>query len=138
MASRFYVLPVNTPAGTAIAAPLQTVWIMEFNLLESISVMVPRGHNGATGIRFQRSTQQVIPRGNIIPLIANGETVLININEELTEGKLVVLTYNTDIYDHAFYLRATMSDLPSIGPGAALSSPIIPTALLTSSGVPSP
>lgn len=138
MASRFYVLPVTTPAGTTIAVPLQTVWVLEFNQLVRIDVMVPTGHNGATGIRFIRSTQQVIPRGNSIPLIANGETVPILIDEELTEGKLIVLTYNTDIYDHTHYLRATMSDLPSIGPQGAAVAGIVPSALLTSAGVPSP
>jgi len=135
MASRFYVLPVTVAAGTAVATPQQTVWPLEFNKLSYISVMVPPGHNGNTGIRFQRSTQQVIPRGNSIPLIANSETVLIDVDEELTESKLVVLTYNTDIYDHTFYLRALMTDLPSIGSGGALPPPIIASALLTSAGV---
>lgn len=138
MASRFYVLPVTTPAGTAVNAPLQNTWLLEFNQLIRIDVMVPPGHNGTTGIRFVRSTQQVIPRGNSIPLIANGETVPILIDEELTEGKLFILTHNTDIYDHTHYLRATMSDLPSIGPRGSAVPAIVPSALLTSAGVLSP
>ncbi|SRR6266403_775656 len=138
MASRFYVLPVTVPPGTPVATPQSTTWVLELNQLVRIDVMVPTGHNGATGIRFVRSTQQVIPRGNVIPLIANGETVPILIDEELTEGKLIVLAYNTDIFSHTFYLRATMSDLPTIGPGASAAPVIVPSALLVSTGVPSP
>jgi len=138
MANRFYVLPVTTPAGTTAAAPQSTTWVLEFNQLVRIDVMTPAGHNGLTGIRFVRSTQQVIPRGNTIPLIANGETVPILIDEELTEGRLIVLTFNTDLYPHTHYLRATIADLNTIGPQGSTVPAVVPSVLLTSAGVLSP
>lgn len=138
MGSRYRTLAILVTAGTTIAAPNQILWQLEDNILTTLSILVPPGHNGTTGIRFLRSQQPVIPFAAGRYLIANGETVNIEYNEELTESQLLVQTYNTDIYDHTFYLRAVITDLPSIGPRGSTVPAIVPTALLTSAGVLSP
>src|SRR3979490_739545 len=138
MGSRYFVNAINVPALTAILAPHTTNFVLEDQILTRLEVNIPTGHNGNTGIRILRSQQQVIPWANSQFLIANGETISIDYGEELTESKLVVITYNTDIFDHTFYLRATMTDRPVKASAGPLSSPVIPTALFTSLGVPSP
>jgi hypothetical protein len=137
MGSRYQVLSWTTAAGTTIAAPLRTIWPLDTGILTRLEIMIPSGHNGLTGIRILRSQQQVIPWANSQFLVANGETIGIDYGEELTEGFLDIRTYNTDIYDHTFYSRATMTDLPDASAAGGLSAPIIATALLTSAGVPS-
>lgn len=89
-----------------------------------------------TGIRILRSQQQVIPWGNLNYLIANDRRFSVDVGDELTESKLVILTYNTDIYNHSHYLYATITDMPLQGLSPAQNSPIVATALLTSTGVP--
>lgn len=137
MASRYYTLNVLTPAGTTVAAPLSTTWLLEDQILTGLEIDIPDGHNANTGIRMLRSTQQVIPWGNKNYLIANDRLLTIAVGDELTEGKLVVVTYNVDIYDHTFYLRATITDVATSSSGGASGAPAVATALLTSSGVPS-
>jgi hypothetical protein len=138
MGTRFRVLPITSPAGTAILTPNQTLWQLDDSILTRLEIMVPDGHNGNTGIRCLRSQQQIIPWSNSRFLIANSETVSIEYGEELTESQLLVLTYNVDIFDHTFYLRATMTDMPLLAGQGGVPPAIVPSALLTSAGVPSP
>lgn len=137
MASRYYALNVVTQAGTLIGAPQTTVWPLEDVTLVGIEVDIPPGHAANTGIRVLRSKQQVVPWGNNSYLIANDRLLSVAVNEELTEGKLVIVTYNLDVYDHTHYLRATLADLSQSGAGGATGAPIVATALLTGAGVPS-
>lgn len=138
MASRYYTLTLLTPAGTAVATPLSTTWQLEDQTLASVEVDIPDGHNGLTGIRVIRSQQQVVPWGNNSFLVANNRLVTVPVNQELTEAKLVILTYNTGFYDHSFYLRATITDLASSTPGTAGASLSLGQLNLTGGGVVSP
>lgn len=126
MASRVYSLSITVPAGTAINSPISTTWPLEDNTLSTIDLTIPDGHNGYTGIRMLRSQQQVYPWGNNSYLTANGRSFTVSVNQELTESKLVILTYNTGFYDHTFYLQATITDLSAsstVTPGASLAVP---------------
>jgi hypothetical protein len=138
MSSRYFILNVTVPGRTQINNPITTTWQLEDQILTRLECDIPPGHNGGTGIRILRSQQQVIPWANNQFLVANDRLLSIDYGEELTESKLVIITYNTDVYDHTFYLRATMTDRPLTGAADTLAGPVIPTASFTSAGVPSP
>lgn len=137
MGSRYILNDILVPALTTIAAPQTTTWQLDNNILTRLECDIPNGHNGNTGIRVLRSQQQVIPWANFKFLVANNRLVNVDYGEELTESKLVVIAYNTDVYDHTFYLRATMTDRPQLAASSTLGAPVIPTLLFTSTAVPS-
>lgn len=137
MPFRYYGLEVTTNPQTLASNPLNTSWPLEFAKLVSIEIDVPAGHNGLTGIRFNRSKQQVIPVGNNSFLRLNDRMITVSVDEELTEGGLQVVTYNNDNYIHTHFLRATIANLDAQGQAGPLPTPIIASALLTSAAVPS-
>lgn len=137
MASRYYVISVTVPAGTVSTAPQVTTWQLEDQTLTRIELDIPDGHNAQTGIRIIRSGQQVIPWSNNQYLQANGRLLSIDVGQELTESKLVINTINNDVFDHTFYLRATITDMPLSGQSPTQMSPIVASALLVGPAVPS-
>lgn len=100
-------IPQNftVPPGTTIAAPLTTVIVVERGVLESIDLQVPRGHCGATGIRFTLSSQQFLPWSNAVSWI-NGddlkETFACDVE---VDTQLRAVAYNIGQYPHTFYCR---------------------------------
>lgn len=130
MASRLYELDVTVPAGTQKLTPVTTPFVLEDAMLTSMTIRVPPGHVGLTGIRVVRSSQQIIPWGNFSFLVMDNEKIDLQLNEEIQRNALVVSAYNTDIFNHTFYLRAVISDF-----GAQQSSPIVPVAASIVSGI---
>lgn len=130
MADRFYQTAVTVTAGTVKAAPSSTVWKLEDAFITTVTIIVPDGHSGLTGIRLLRSFQQVIPYGNDDWIVANNDEIVIPYNGEITASGLSIQTYNTDVFDHSFNLRCVITDsLP--GSGSIVSPiPIISNGLL--------
>lgn len=115
MPDRFYVNSVTTPANTAVAFPLSTKWALEDAYITIVSIVVPDGHNGLTGIRLLQANQEIIPWSNNAWLIANDEKIDIPYNGEITISGLVIQTYNTDAFDHTHNLRVVVTDqLPNV------------------------
>jgi|SRR5713101_15139 len=109
---RLYYLSVMTPAGTAIAAPLTTAFPLEDAKLKRLAITIPDGHSGFTGIRILRGSQQIMPWSNNQYIVANNRTIPIDYDDEITSSGLGIVTYNTDIFDHTFYIEVVIEDLP--------------------------
>jgi hypothetical protein len=144
---RLYEIDVSVPAGTLSTAPATFPLPLEESTLKKIEITIPSGHNGLTGIRVTWSGQQIIPWGNNSFLVANGQVIAVDFDDYMTAKGVVISAYNTDVYVHKFYVRATISDLPSTpqlvrqtGPGKAIVpatpvtalDPLSPDALLAS------
>jgi len=144
---RLYPFTVATPAGTAILAPVTMQLPLEDALLEKITIIIPDGHVGLTGIRLQQAGQQIVPWGNFNYLVANNRVIEIPFNGEMTGTGLVALSYNLDVFDHNHYLEILIKDLPLASalavtgqsnpvilpaPSVAQLDPLSPDALLAS------
>ncbi len=142
---RLYYLPVTVPAGTPIAAPVSVSLPLEDATLSKLTVTVPDGHNGQTGIRVLQSNQQVIPWDNDSYLVANDRTISVEFGSQIGASGIVIKAYNIGIYDHTFYVEVTISDTqattvpmnasPSAAPSpvggeATALDPLSPDALL--------
>ncbi|SRR6266700_6804288 len=123
MSTRFYLNAVTVAAGTAAAAPQGNPWTLENGKLEYITVRVPDGHAGLTGIRFKWSSAVVVPVSGDLFIVANGEVVTVPWDGEIAADALTVETYNSDVWPHTFYLRAAVSDLAA---PPAVSVPAVP------------
>jgi len=144
---RLYPFTVTTPASTAIGAPQSTPLPLEDARLVQVTIIVPDGHAGLTGIRLLQASQQIIPWSNLDYIIANNRIVTIPVDGEITGTGLVAVTYNSDVFIHNHYLEVLIRDLPlPVQPGAASQTgpaivtdtaaavvdPLSPAALLAS------
>jgi hypothetical protein len=128
---RLYYQTLVVPAGTAITAPASQAWPLEDNELANIHVTVPDGHCGLTGFRILQAQQQIVPFANSQYLVANDEKIDYPFDDEITSTGLVLEGYNTDIFQHTFYVRALVKNLPLPGENP-------PAEVVTSSDQTSP
>lgn len=105
MAARIYSLTVTVPAGTAIAAPVTVPWVTEDNVIESIEIMIPPGHNGQTGVRIVKGDVQILPYGAMTWITGNDYYRNFTVGDFTPTTDLTVQAYNTGAYPHSFYLR---------------------------------
>lgn len=137
MASRIWEIAVTVPINTLQSAPQVTKWITEDNLVNSIELTVPPGHNGLTGIRIMKGDVQLLPYSANSFIVANDYTKEFLVNDYVPTADVSIQTYNTGGYPHTFYLRATLSDYPREG-GTFIGSPsaALPVGTITESPDP--
>lgn len=139
MPERYYPLDLVVPAGTTEAAPLTVDVPLEDALLVDIEIIVPGGHKGFTGIKIRQSSQQVLPWGNNNWIIADSWSRVFDMDTEIGSQSISVQAFNTDFYDHTFYLRFHIreldeSRLPAVPFTPVLTSPLSSLSPLSSSG----
>ena len=78
---------------------------MQWGLLHSITVYVPPGHVGQTGIQVYLSGTQIVPWGGNSPWFNLNDTEITIPIETEVNTKLVAYGYNTDQVAHTFYIR---------------------------------
>jgi hypothetical protein len=136
-ASRVYPLTLSVPAGTLPTAPQTTPFVTEDNVILTIELEVPPGHNGLTGIRVMKGDTQLLPFGANSWIIANDYSRVFPIDDYIPTGDIKVQAYNQGSYPHAFYLRMTMTDYTPLTAGKSnTEGAALP--LTTSSGVIDP
>lgn len=107
---------VTVTAGTAKATPQVNTWNIARNYLNNLAVRVPNGHVGLTGIVVLYGGVAIFPWGQPPGyLVTNAETVDQDFEQEEISAAFTIQTYNTDIFDHTFYLRADVNYSPSGG-----------------------
>ncbi|MGH7238945.1 MAG: hypothetical protein ACREHG_02645 [Candidatus Saccharimonadales bacterium] len=132
---RLYETQVTCPAGTTSDTPFTAQFALEDATLISVEIVIPSGHAGLTGIRITRAGTPILPysRGSFI--VSNDEKLLVPFNGEMTATGLTVETFNSDIYDHTFYLRAVIQDLiVASGPNAVPAPTVANDALSSITG----
>lgn len=112
---RLYYQTLTVPAGTAIAAAVSQAWPLEDNQLEEITIEVPDGHCGLTGVRVLQAQQQIVPFANNSFFVANDRVIDYPFKDQITSTGLVIQGYNLDIFPHTFYLTALVANLPLPG-----------------------
>ena len=127
-ARQFIQKTVTVPHGTAKASPQVTTWSLGNVLLYRLAVRVPAGHAGLTGISVIYNGVAILPFGQPPDfIVTTGETLGQDFNEEEVSAPLTIQTYNTDIFDHSFYLRADINAyLPSANNASVAA--VIPVA----------
>lgn len=118
-------------AGTTVAAPTTFNPALPIGTLERIELQIPPGHVGATGIRFTYSGQQIVPWSNTVAwVIGDNLDLTFPVDFEIGNG-LRVVAYNTGNFDHSFFLRFTIRQLPVVNGVPRVT--VIPASQLTQS-----
>jgi hypothetical protein len=113
---RVYTAAFKVLAATSALTPASQVFALETNHLADIELIVPAGHCGFTGFAITYQGTQVFPFAGAAWHIADNDKFVIPWNDEIMAGGLVLHGYNTDIFDHTFYLRAKISNLATVLP----------------------
>ena len=133
MPARVYEGDLIVPAGTLAAAPVSAVLQMPQGTLAKITLVVPQGHCGLTGIRVTLAGTPIIPYGGNPWLIANDYTDSWELDQEVNPGQVALVGYNTDVYAHCFYVRALWVP-PAPGPAVTAAIAAVTAAPIDLSG----
>lgn len=123
MTSRIYETTFTVPAGTAIATPFTQGVILEDENLDLLTIIVPDGHAGLTGLRITWGGTQILPFGTGSWIIANNDRIDWPYDGEISETGLQLVGYNLDLFPHSFYLRWQISNLGAAGSPIVVESP---------------
>jgi|SRR5690349_5238491 len=132
---RLYQTTIATPAGTSSDTPLVTNFALEDAELVSVTILIPDGHAGLTGIRVLQAGQEIIPWDNDDWLVSNNEVITIPMSSEITRTGLSIETYNQDIFPHTHWVRALITNLGSTAGTVVDTVPVIPSSILSDLGI---
>ena len=136
---RLYQFSATFPAGTLPGAPSNLKWTLEDNLLRRIEITVPDGPSGLMSFRILQAGQQIVPWANNSFITANDEKILVEFEDQISASGLVIQGFNTDIFDHTVYFRATITNLPlpgSLPPAAVVGTfGLAPTDIANADGL---
>lgn len=126
MAQRIERFEVTTPAGTTKAAPLTTNLSFPDGVVERLELLVPPGPRGFAGFKIRHSSQVIIPRSGSSWIIADNYTFDWQLEGYPTGDKWSILTHNTDVFDHTFYLTFHVNETVKDIVARATPQPIAP------------
>jgi len=112
-----YATKITVPANTSENSPVSKEIAVEGDVITYISILIPPGHFGLTGIRLLYGIKQIAPYNDGEWLSGDGETI--SYNEFLImpekEYNITIEAYNTDeVYDHTFYVRIVTNYLDNM------------------------
>ena len=113
MADRIEVKQVTVPAGTTIGAPQTTALAWRDGVVRRLEVLIPPGPSGLSGFRILHSGQVIIPFAADTWIIADDEVLNWDLDNFPTGAKWSLRAYNTDIYEHTYYMRWHIDEIRS-------------------------
>lgn len=108
--TRYYDKSVTAPAGTSAFLPTSVAIALEDAHLERIEIDVPDGHDRQTGIRILGNGTPIVPFSLTEYIVANDHYFTIPFDDDIGANDLSVQAFNTDVFDHTFYLRFVISN----------------------------
>ena len=109
MTGRIYTTVFTVPAHTLPAAPVTQPVALDDEILDTVEIVIPDGHAALTGIAVLWSGVQIAPYVAGQWVSGDGDKISYDYNGEITAAGLSLAGYNTDVYQHTFYLRWYMS-----------------------------
>lgn len=119
MAERFQFFTITATAGTAQSSPLTVKTPFNPGQVVEIEVIIPDGHAGLTGIRFTNAGVTVIPFNQSTFVVSNDEKIRWPLDGFLDSTDWAVQVFNTDIFDHTFFVRYLVNE--NSPPGSAVA-----------------
>jgi hypothetical protein len=110
MATRIEPFTVVTPAATGVSAFLRTPLVFNDGDVTRLEIRIPPGPSGLVGFRIAHSGQSVIPATGNEWLIADNESLDWPLDGFPGNSGWELWSYNTDVYEHAIYLRFHVVD----------------------------
>lgn len=110
---RYVSYSITTPAGTAIATPLNTPLNLADCQIVSAQILIPAGHSGVTGIQLVESGGVILPFGNPGTwIIGDDRDIPLTLNVQSSTA-MSWRTYNLGNYPHTHTILLHTVDLPA-------------------------
>lgn len=135
MTSRLYTSQLIVPVGTPIAAPFSQPVVLDDINLDKVTVIIPDGHAGLTGVAIFWGGVQIVPYTGATWLTGNGEAIDFEYDGQVTAAGLTVAGYNLDVFQHAFLFRWFLSPLTGGSPVTIDSANTAAGAALSTAGI---
>lgn len=127
--NRVEAFTVVAPASTAKATPLEVVTAFEAGTVVRIEIDVPDGHAGLTGIFLAVAKGRILPRTLGSFLVANDDHLGWDLFGVPDSGAWSAFVYNTDLFDHSFYVRYSIvnivGDTPTLADARAATPALV-------------
>lgn len=114
MATRYETPQLIVPASTPIATPVKTSLYANRAVIQDLWVMVPPGPSGLVGFSFWHSSRQVIPKVDGTWIVADDETIHIQLADLNPFPDWTIRAYNLDTYPHTLYVRVALDDTVTV------------------------
>jgi hypothetical protein len=108
------------PAGTPVSAPVSTTVPVPVGTVVKVTIVIPPGHAGLTGLQVLLAGTPIIPYAGAAYLIGDNYQDSWEIGQDVNPGNLTLAGYNTDIFQHTFYTRFLWQDASAV---AAVTGP---------------
>lgn len=126
MADRIEIFAVLVPAGTLQTAPQTSPLAFTDGIVQELEIVVPDGHAGMTGFQLAYGGQTIIPESGNVFVVTNDEVIHWPLENYPTGKQWQLVAFNQDLYDHHFYLRFLIKEIPPPGE-SVVSEPIVIT-----------
>lgn len=110
-AERIHAFTVTVPAQTLEASPQETLLDFERAEVFGIEIVIPTGHKGLTGLALLISGRQMIPIDRGTWIQGNGDKLTIGLDRFPQGGLWMSSAFNSDAFEHSFYLRLFVGEL---------------------------
>lgn len=124
--NRLEAFTVVAPAATLKSAPLEVDTSFGIGTVTRIELDVPDGHAGLTGIYLAVAHGRVLPRTRNGFFTANDAHLGWDVFDVPDSGAWSAFVYNTDLFDHSFYLRYSIINIVADTPAAAIEAATTP------------
>lgn len=112
LAAREFQYRVTIPPGTPSFAPQLDTLLIDSGVMLSCELQVPSGHVGLTGFSLVLAGTTIVPWAQGLQfIVAEDARLTIPLGIEVDIG-LQTACYNTDVFEHSFYLRIALADYP--------------------------
>ena len=111
MSDRIEVFQVTVQPNTASPGTVTPIALSRVGNVVGVSILIPDGHYGLTGLALLQANQQIIPWVAGSFLVANNETLNFPISLPLDTQQWSVQTFNTGKYPHTFYIRFSVNEV---------------------------
>lgn len=111
MSDRIEVFQVTVQPNVASPGVVTSIALARPGKVVGISILVPDGHNGVTGLQLLQANQQIVPFTGGTFLVANDETLDFTINLPLDTQQWTAQAFNTGKYQHTFYIRLSINEI---------------------------
>ena len=129
MTDAIYAFNVTCPANISVANPVEVALPTPPQVLQAVSIVIPDGHAGLTGIAIGYGHTPVHP-DNIGGFISgNGETVPFEVEGDPGGVPWSAFLINNDLTSHSWQVRLSMSDVPT-AKAITPPTPLAPAAIL--------
>lgn len=116
MATRYEAVQLVIPPHTPTTAPVSAALFANRAAIDAVWVLVPPGPSGLVGFSFWHSSRQQIPKVDGTWIIADGETVPIQVGDLSPWPDWTIKGYNLDAFQHTLYVRVALDDNAQTSP----------------------